>query len=389
LLFPDYQHEFKDSGEVSLFSIETFLKNYFDEIEEGTPFCNNNRYFYGDAFTRDELDVYNSGICEYSPIYRDDILDMVTTLIDDIIELDEDLKLGKVIEIENYKYLIDLDQSALQITYQSPLYLQHFTFGEIEGKKHFSSIKKLFSDQYEWISFLEDEYILYDKLDAFERTYFHQDYKNDEFTYYQVAVPSSSNDYYLLELAYKKDNYINEVRYMADDLNDEITLDSEIISVLISDTETSFSFSHNYNSDEVFQDYDKIILNALQLNNWDEIIELASDDGSVWKYNMYLSDQLAYSDYYVTFAPHYDYPEIQVVVSSMDEDVIIVSDEYVIPAELLHQLESKIDAFNSEHENLMRDLRLSTEEIILGETLDDYLLYLNEYLEFTLDKIKF
>jgi hypothetical protein len=77
------------------------------------------------------------------------------------------------------------------------------------------------------------------------------------------------------------------------------------------------------------------------------------------------------------------------VVSTIDQDFAIANDEYVIQADLLHQLETKIEDFNAEHDSLLTDLGLSIEEITLGDNLQDYLTYLNEYLEFTLDKIKF
>ncbi len=236
---------------------------------------------------------------------------------------------------------------------------------------------------------MEGEYLLYDQLGAYEREYFYLDYQNDSMTYYKVMVPSTQNDYYLLDLAYGGDDYINEVRYMADDLNDEITLDREKITVLINPYETSFSFEHNYHHDPLYQDYDLLILNALQLNDWDEIIEKETGDDSLWEYQFYLSDQIVYSDYLVMFAPAYDYPQLQMVVSTIDQDFAIANDEYVIQADLLHQLETKIEDFNAEHDSLLTDLGLSIEEITLGDNLQDYLTYLNEYLEFTLDKIKF
>jgi hypothetical protein len=388
-LFPNYDHDFKDSAEFSSFIVESFLNNFFDEASESTHFCNNNRYFYGDSFSRDLLDDYDSGICVYSPLYIDDVIYEVESLLDDIFEIDEDFLTGIVREIGNYKYLVEFDQDNLRITYQSALSTKHITFGEISGKKYFSMIEKFFTDRYEWIVYLEGEYILYDQLGAYEREYFYQDYLNDSMTYYKVMVPSTQNDYYLLDLAYGDDNYINEVRYMADDLNDQITLDREKVTLLINPNETSFSYEHNYHYDRLYQDYDLIILNALQLNNWDEIIEKETDDGSVWGYQLYLSDQISYSDFLVMFAPNYDYPQLQMVVSSIDQDFVVATDEYVIPADLLHQLETKIEDYNAEHDSLLTDLGLSIEEITLGDNLQDYLTYLNEYLEFTLDKIKF
>jgi hypothetical protein len=89
------------------------------------------------------------------------------------------------------------------------------------------------------------------------------------------------------------------------------------------------------------------------------------------------------------FAPAYDYPQLQMVVSTMDQDFAIANNEYVIQADLLHQLETKIEDFNFEHNSLLTNLGLSIEEITLGDHLEDYLTYLNEYLEFMLDKIKF
>ncbi|MBI9009940.1 MAG: hypothetical protein JEZ05_07905 [Tenericutes bacterium] len=146
----------------------------------------------------------------------------------------------------------------------------------------------------------------------------------DEFLFYKIdlKIPYDSSDlYYDLKLAYKEKNYINEVRYYIVELGDGLSLPQRKTIVLTNNFYTKYEYrivTYDSPSQKILN------VNALEISDWNRIVDTNTPELGLWRFNLYLDDQLVYPDIVVTLPSGDLYPIYFINATYHPEDLLVV-----------------------------------------------------------------
>ncbi|MBU0996920.1 MAG: hypothetical protein KKE16_02630 [Firmicutes bacterium] len=386
---PEYNPSFKTAITINADSINEFVDNYLDEVEESFPYCSSESFSTeAEELTREELDQYQSGMCEYRPWKENAIRYQYQQLLNFLEMGNNDYITNQSNHIGSSEYfLIESNDLNLRITYisSSSIFMQ-YTFGEIDGQKMmeflYADINTTSNTFYAFSHsiYYENHYYLNDNYRGDSRDYYYEDLQEAHMTYYRIRMPGNVYSYYSLTYAYREDDHIQEV-VLGNSSNDtsddrEILLMSLTTTILNDELDIMYQYFHYapLRSSTFYA-------NILEIESLQKIRKSTVNEGF---YDVVLDNDDVISDIEVHVTQFYSFPYVFTngPLTIMDRD--LVPGYLTVPEELSTTMINYIYDFEKGYVEMLLKYGISED----SESFDDFsakadyiMSYVEEYKE--------